>query len=67
MSNLANSKRARWRGDGGNEEILGYELKKWRKRIVAMAGFISEYDKTVMDLGAGHMHLRKLISSCRLL
>ncbi len=50
---------AKWRG--GNEESLGYEQKSWRKRIVHMYKFITAEDRSVMDLGAGHMHLKKLL------
>lgn len=48
-----------WRGELENK--LGYEQFKWKKRIVAMARFIDSCDKTVMDLGAGNMHLRGLL------
>lgn len=52
---------AKWRG--GLEDILGYELFHWKKRLVAMAQFVSEEDQSVMDLGAGSMHLRGLLNS----
>lgn len=40
------------------ESKLDYERLEWRKRIVAMADFLDSEDRTVMDLGAGNMHLR---------
>lgn len=43
------------------EDKLGYERPEWRKRIVALSAFLSNEDKSVMDLGAGHMHLRRLL------
>lgn len=59
MPGLKDKSGAKWRG--GYEKLLGYDQKIWRKRIVALSRFISNEDKTVMDLGAGHMHLRKLL------
>lgn len=46
-----------------NKAVLGLEQLMWRKRIVAMFRFIKEGDKSVMDLGAGNMHLKKILSS----
>lgn len=44
------------------DEKKGYEQKDWHKRIVAMKDFLDfEEDKSVMDLGAGSMHLRKIL------
>lgn len=44
------------------DEKKGYEHKDWHKRIVAIKDFLNfEEDKTVMDLGAGSMHLRKIL------
>lgn len=51
---------AKWRGE--LEDILGYEQYDWRKRIVAMASFVNDEDKSVMDLGAGKMHLKRLLN-----
>ncbi len=48
-----------WRGD--LEEKLGYERLEWRKRIAALCSFISDEDKSVMDLGAGSMNLRNML------
>lgn len=50
---------AKWRGD--LENTLGYERLEWKKRIVAMSKFLTIEDQTVMDLGAGNMHLRGLL------
>ena len=44
------------------EDKLGYERPEWRKRIVALSSFLSNEDKSILDLGAGHMHLRRLLS-----
>ena len=52
--------RAKWRGDA--EDYFGYEQHMWRKRIVSMSMFLSDEDKSVMDLGAGSMHLRQLLN-----
>ena len=59
MPNLVVNNRAHWRG--ANEESLGYEQRMWRKRIVAISAFIDAADKSVMDLGAGSMLLRRLV------
>lgn len=56
---MQDKKSAKWRGD--LENTLGYEQFTWKKRIVAMADFITESDESVMDLGAGNMHLRGLL------
>lgn len=51
---------AKWRGD--LEDKLGYDRLEWRKRIAALHSFIDEEDKSVMDLGAGSMLLRRMLS-----
>lgn len=51
---------AQWEGD--LEDKLGYDRPEWRKRIVALSSFITDEDKSVMDLGAGHMHLRRILN-----
>ena len=57
---MENKKPADWRGD--LEDKFGYEQKSWHKRIVAMKDFLDfTEDKSVMDLGAGAMHLRKIL------
>lgn len=44
-----------------NEQTLGLEQLMWRRRIVLLASWIDACDKSVMDLGAGHMHLARLL------
>jgi coenzyme F420-reducing hydrogenase beta subunit len=47
-----------WGGGPGNLDV---EL--FRKRIVVMARFLNEQDRSVMDLGAGVMYLRELLGN----
>lgn len=49
-----------WRGD--LEDKLGYDRPEWRKRMVALSAFISDEDKSVMDLGAGNLQLRRILN-----
>ena len=56
---MEEKKPLKWRG---GDEKKGYEQKNWHKRIVAMKDFLDfDEDKSVMDLGAGSMHLRKIL------
>ena len=51
---------AKWWGD--LEGKLGYDRPEWRKRMVALSLFISDADKSVMDLGAGNLQLQRLLN-----
>jgi|GEM_PF-4927130 len=51
----------RWVWRGNLEDKWGYEHRGWHMRLVEMADYLSAEDKIVMDLGAGNMHLRKIL------
>lgn len=44
------------------EERLGLHQKMWLDRVEVMVKFIDDTDRKVMDLGAGSMHLKELLS-----
>lgn len=43
------------------EQVLGLEQVKWHCRMAAMYEFLNNNDRSIIDLGAGNMYLKRLL------